>query len=123
MALVGLIITILYAPAATKKQPIPRRLVKRKILSIFLYCTIVVISLVTKEPVNKLILFGVILESLTLLPIFFPKEDINHGKHFNLFIKFFTTILEFIGTVAGDSVCASYFDEPEVPEELTKLYE
>ncbi|MGC9631176.1 cyclic lactone autoinducer peptide AgrD [Staphylococcus epidermidis] len=41
---------------------------------------------------------------------------------FNLFIKFFTTILEFIGTVAGD-VCASYFDEPEVPEELTKLYE
>ncbi|WP_419795389.1 cyclic lactone autoinducer peptide AgrD, partial [Staphylococcus epidermidis] len=24
---------------------------------------------------------------------------------FNLFIKFFTTILEFIGTVAGDSVC------------------
>ncbi|MDU0318179.1 accessory gene regulator B family protein, partial [Staphylococcus epidermidis] len=70
-------------PAATKKQPIPRRLVKRKkILSIFLYCTIVVISLVTKEPVNKLILFGVILESLTLLPIFFPKEDINHGKHF-----------------------------------------
>ncbi|RLY50666.1 cyclic lactone autoinducer peptide, partial [Staphylococcus epidermidis] len=23
---------------------------------------------------------------------------------FNLFIKFFTTILEFIGTVAGDSV-------------------
>lgn len=41
---------------------------------------------------------------------------------FNLFIKFFTTILEFIGTVAGDSVCASYFDEPEVPEELTKLY-
>ncbi|WP_157173513.1 cyclic lactone autoinducer peptide AgrD, partial [Staphylococcus epidermidis] len=26
-------------------------------------------------------------------------------------------------TVAGDSVCASYFDEPEVPEELTKLYE
>ena len=89
--------------------------------SIFLYCTIVVISLVTKEPVNKLILFGVILESLTLLPIFFPKEDINHGKHF-FFIKFFTTILEFIGT-AGDSVCASYFDEPEVPEELTKLYE
>lgn len=42
---------------------------------------------------------------------------------FNLFIKFSTTILEFIGTVAGDSVCASYFDEPEVPEELTKLYE
>ena len=123
MALVGLIITILYAPAATKKQPIPRRLVKRKnTLHIFILY-IVVISLVTKEPVNKLILFGVILESLTLLPIFFPKEDINHGKHFNLFIKFFTTILEFIGTVAGDSVCASYFDEPEVPEELTKLYE
>nr|WP_238394169.1 accessory gene regulator AgrB [Staphylococcus saccharolyticus] len=83
LALVGLIIIIVYAPAATKKQPIPKRLVKqKKILSINLYCAILVISFITKEPVNKLILFGGILESLTLLPIFFPKEDIDYGKHF-----------------------------------------
>ena len=37
MALVGLIITILYAPAATKKQPIPRRLVKEKKYSPYFY--------------------------------------------------------------------------------------
>ena len=34
---------------------------------------------------------------------------------FNLFIKFFTMIFEFIGFVAGANPCASYFDEPEVP--------
>ena len=42
---------------------------------------------------------------------------------FNLFIKFFTMIFEFIGFVAGANPCASYFDEPEVPNELSKLYE
>ena len=41
---------------------------------------------------------------------------------FNLFIKFFTMIFEFIGFVAGANPCASYFDEPEVPKELSKLY-
>ena len=42
---------------------------------------------------------------------------------FNLFIKFCTMIFEFIGFVAGANPCASYFDEPEVPKELSKLYE
>lgn len=42
---------------------------------------------------------------------------------FNLFIKFFIIILEFIGIVVGDSVCVFYFDELEVLEELIKLYE
>lgn len=76
LALIGFIIVIKNAPAATKKQPISKRLLKRKkILSIVLYCFILVVSFVTFEPVNKLILFGEFLESLTLLSIFFPKED------------------------------------------------
>ncbi|MFW3612959.1 accessory gene regulator AgrB [Staphylococcus caprae] len=76
LAMTGLIIVIRYAPSATKKQPIPKRLKKRKkILSIVLYCFILVLSLIISEPLNKLMLFGICLESLTLLPIFFPKED------------------------------------------------
>lgn len=75
-ALIGYFIVITYAPAATKKQPIPRRLVKRKrILSIVLYMLLVIISFIVKEPYSQLILFGLIVESTTLLPIFFPKED------------------------------------------------
>ncbi|MBO1198325.1 cyclic lactone autoinducer peptide [Staphylococcus simiae] len=41
----------------------------------------------------------------------------------NLFFNVFTTIIEKIGTVAGYSTCSLWYDEPEVPEELTKLYE
>ncbi|AXZ22998.1 cyclic lactone autoinducer peptide [Staphylococcus warneri] len=41
----------------------------------------------------------------------------------NLFFKFFTSILEFVGFVAGANPCAMFYDEPEVPSELTKLYE
>lgn len=41
----------------------------------------------------------------------------------NLFFKFFTFIMEKIGFVAGDNPCNLLFDEPEVPEELSKLYE
>lgn len=75
-ALIGYFIVITYAPAATKKQPIPKRLVKRKrILSIVLYMLLVIISFIVKEPYSQLILFGLIVESTTLLPIFFPKED------------------------------------------------
>nr|WP_211181833.1 accessory gene regulator AgrB [Staphylococcus capitis] len=77
LALLGFLFIWKYAPAATKKQPIPKRLINRKrILSIVLYSIFTVISLVTLEPINKLILFGITLESVTLLPIFFPKEDI-----------------------------------------------
>lgn len=77
LALFGFLFICKYAPAATRKQPIPKRLINRKrILSIIFYSIFTVISLVTLEPINKLILFGITLESVTLLPIFFPKEDI-----------------------------------------------
>ncbi|BGE81971.1 AgrD protein [Staphylococcus petrasii] len=39
----------------------------------------------------------------------------------NLFIKFFAFVLETVGTLASHTACATYFDEPEVPEELTNL--
>ncbi|UDI77886.1 cyclic lactone autoinducer peptide [Staphylococcus taiwanensis] len=39
----------------------------------------------------------------------------------DLFIKLFTFVLETIGNIATISTCATYFDEPEVPKELTNL--
>lgn len=76
LTFIGFISVCKYAPAATRKQPIPKRLRKRKkILSIVLFLLIVAISLVTPNPYNKLLLYGIFLESMTLLPIFFPKED------------------------------------------------
>lgn len=41
---------------------------------------------------------------------------------FNLFLNFFTTVLEKIGILAISAPCIFYYDEPEVPEELTELY-
>ncbi|WP_210145941.1 cyclic lactone autoinducer peptide [Staphylococcus sp. GDH8C107P] len=41
----------------------------------------------------------------------------------NAFFSFFAKFFELIGTVAGINPCSGWFDEPEVPEELTKLYE
>ena len=38
---------------------------------------------------------------------------------FDLFIKFFSFLLESVGTIASYTPCTTYFDEPEVPEELT----
>ncbi|MCD9067309.1 cyclic lactone autoinducer peptide [Staphylococcus pasteuri] len=40
----------------------------------------------------------------------------------NLFLKFFTSIMEFVGLVAGANPCAAFYDEPEVPAEITDLY-
>lgn len=39
----------------------------------------------------------------------------------DLFIKLFSLILETVGTLATYSTCYGYFDESEVPEELTNL--
>lgn len=37
----------------------------------------------------------------------------------NLIIKLFTFLIQSIGTIASFTPCTTYFDEPEVPEELT----
>ncbi|PTF02508.1 cyclic lactone autoinducer peptide [Staphylococcus devriesei] len=39
----------------------------------------------------------------------------------DLFFKFFAAILETLGNVAAYKPCFGYFDEVEVPEELTNL--
>lgn len=39
----------------------------------------------------------------------------------DLFIKLFSLVLETVGTFASKTVCSGYFDEPEVPKELTNL--
>ena len=41
----------------------------------------------------------------------------------NLFTKFFSKILELVGSVATIKTCVLYFDEPEVPKELTELHD
>ncbi|EHJ07216.1 cyclic lactone autoinducer peptide AgrD [Staphylococcus simiae] len=41
----------------------------------------------------------------------------------NLFLNLFTFIIERVGNVAAYSLCSLWYDEPEVPEELTKLHE
>ena len=38
-----------------------------------------------------------------------------------LFIKLFSFFLETIGNIATINTCGGYFDEPEVPQELTDL--
>ena len=73
---IALLLIIIYAPAATKKQPIPQQLIfKKKSLSIILTFSLIIISIIVPEPYKQLILLGVILESTTQLPFFFPKED------------------------------------------------
>ncbi|PNZ70763.1 histidine kinase [Staphylococcus croceilyticus] len=76
VASLALLLIIVYAPVATKKQPIPQHLrARKKILAIIFSLLLIVLSLVMPEPYKQLILLGVTLESITLLPIFFPKGD------------------------------------------------
>lgn len=76
LALIGLLVLIKYAPAITKKQPIPQRLRKgKKIKAIFVTVVLLVISLFLNEPYQQFILLGIIIISILQFPIFFPKED------------------------------------------------
>ncbi|MBF2216017.1 MULTISPECIES: accessory gene regulator AgrB [Staphylococcus] len=73
---IGTVLIIYYAPSATKKQPIPSHLkMKKKLLSIIITMILLIISFLAPEPFKQLILLGITLESITLLPIFFPRED------------------------------------------------
>ena len=76
LAIIGFIILCIYAPAATKKQPIPTKLkAKKKRNTIILSVIILLISIVINEPYQQLILLGVIIIAVAQLPIFFPKEE------------------------------------------------
>ncbi|QLK86454.1 accessory gene regulator AgrB [Staphylococcus sp. 17KM0847] len=78
LSIVGWFIVMIYAPAATKKQPIkPHRRRGLKIKSIVLTSIVIAISLFMPTPYQQLISFGVIMQAVTLLPIFFPKEEDN----------------------------------------------
>lgn len=77
LAIIGFIILCIYAPAATKKQPIPAKLKgKKKRNTIIITVIILVFSLIFKEPYQQLILLGVITIAVAQLPIFFPKEEV-----------------------------------------------
>lgn len=76
LAMISFLLVISFAPAATKKQPIPKRLLKKKkVLSILSFIVIITIALTLEEVFKKNVILGVVIESITLLPIFFPKED------------------------------------------------
>lgn len=76
LAFIGLIILIIYAPAATKKQPIPERLRKRKkINTIIVTILLMIISFFLNEPYQQLMLLGITIISILQFPIFFPKEE------------------------------------------------
>ncbi|MGV3096626.1 MULTISPECIES: accessory gene regulator AgrB [Staphylococcus] len=75
-SVVAFVLIVLFAPSATKKQPIPLHLVKRKKLySVILAMVLITISVVLPVPFKELIVLGIFLESLTLLPIFYSEED------------------------------------------------
>ena len=76
LAIISFLLVISFAPAATKKQPIPKHLLKKKkVLSILSFIIIITIALTLEEVFKKNVISGVVIESITLLPVFFPKED------------------------------------------------
>ncbi|WP_251518357.1 MULTISPECIES: accessory gene regulator AgrB [Staphylococcus] len=77
LACFGIIILFIYAPAETKKQPIPERLKKgKKVKAISVALVLLFISVFVPLVYQQLILLGILLISTTQLPIFFPKEDV-----------------------------------------------
>ncbi|MCD8916121.1 MULTISPECIES: accessory gene regulator AgrB [Staphylococcus] len=75
LAVMALIALFIYAPAATVKQPIPTRLIKKKkIMAITLATLMFAMSFFVPSPYQQLILLGLILQGGSQLPIFFPKN-------------------------------------------------
>ncbi|ARJ50214.1 accessory gene regulator AgrB [Staphylococcus lutrae] len=76
LVILGSFLVVRYAPAATKKKPIAKKRIKGlKIRSCFAMGLLIIASFIVSEPYNKFILYGAILQSLTLLPIFKSKEE------------------------------------------------
>ncbi|AKS66662.1 accessory gene regulator AgrB [Staphylococcus coagulans] len=77
LSIIGWFLVVKYAPAATQKKPIKQSKIKGlKIKSIITATILLVLSLIIPTPFNKLITYAVILQSITLLPIFSIKEEI-----------------------------------------------
>ncbi|BCN91492.1 accessory gene regulator ArgB-like protein [Staphylococcus argenteus] len=76
LTIICLGLVIKYAPAATKKKPIPKRLIKqKKYLSIIISTILFIITLLVNEQYAQFIQLGIIIEAITLLPFFFTKEE------------------------------------------------
>ena len=70
------IIIMKYAPMETKKHPLLGKWKKGlKLRSIIAATILIIISLFVKEPYQQLICLGLIFESVSLLPIFYKKEE------------------------------------------------
>ncbi len=77
LSIIGWFLVVKYAPAATQKKPIKQSKIKGlKIKSIITATILLVLSLIIPTPFDKLITYAVILQSITLLPIFSTKEEI-----------------------------------------------
>ncbi|MBA8772890.1 accessory gene regulator AgrB [Staphylococcus coagulans] len=78
LSLLGWLIVVKYAPAATRKLPIKSSRKKElKIKSVVVMTLLIGISLFIPSPFQQLITYAITVQSLSLLPIFFPKEDIQ----------------------------------------------
>ncbi len=77
LSILGWLIVVKYAPAATRKLPIKSSRKKGlKIKSIGVITVLIIISLFVPSPFQQLITYGITIQSFSLLPIFFPKEDV-----------------------------------------------
>jgi accessory gene regulator B len=77
LGILSFIVLSIYAPAATKKQPIPARLKPRKKRNtIIVTVLLIILSMFLSEPYQQLVLLGIIIIAVLQLPIFFPKEDV-----------------------------------------------
>lgn len=77
LAIIAFVILAIFAPSATKKQPIPERLKKnKKIKTIIVSIVLLILSLFFNAPYQQLILLGIIIVSSFQLPILLFKEDV-----------------------------------------------
>ncbi|GGI42379.1 accessory gene regulator AgrB [Mammaliicoccus stepanovicii] len=76
LAIIGYLIIIKYAPMGTRKHPILEEWKQGlRLKSILTASILIFISFFAKEPYQQLICLGLFLESLSLLPIFYKKEE------------------------------------------------
>lgn len=75
LAAIAVILLCIYAPAATVKQPIPTRLIKKKKITAIILATLMfAISFLIPNAYQQMILLGITLQGGSQLPIFFPKN-------------------------------------------------
>ncbi|WP_428701045.1 accessory gene regulator AgrB [Staphylococcus coagulans] len=76
LSILGWLIVVKYAPTATRKLPIKSSRKRGfKIKSIIVITALIVIACVIPSPYQQLVTYGITLQSISLLPIFFNKEE------------------------------------------------